>query len=383
MIPYQPTFGLKLKHGNRYGPQSFAPPVSNATMGTMQPAVMTTGAGQTQASAQPAGHIAAPTTPTYTVADDPFATSAAAQPVTQTVAPAAEQPVAVPPPTAAPPAVTPYDAKSTQGRMEAAKSLGYTEPAPFDPSGMMGFIPGGNLAAEAMGIEMGPTNEEAAGKYTPEGFVYGPEGRAYNPVTGKAENVYANKGAFKSGFSEGYSKLREAGESAPSAFLGSYENSIYKQKEGRPDMTDAQARAARLRGEGAPIETVAGYTDFGTMPGQPVATEFGIGTLNESGTISTPGGGTVVALTNTADPSAGNISLLNTSGAGQLAAQQELERRSSSDDDNGMAGFVAKDSSGGNYRTDSSGTSGAFTGGVTGMEDEYDEPSDDNSGGGK
>ena len=43
-----------------------------------------------------------------------------------------------------------------------------------------------------------------------------------------------------------------------------------------------------------------------------------------------------------------------------------------SDDDGGMGGFTVSDGAGGTYQTDSSGTAGAFTGGPTGMEDEYD-----------
>ena len=42
------------------------------------------------------------------------------------------------------------------------------------------------------------------------------------------------------------------------------------------------------------------------------------------------------------------------------------------DDDDDPGGFTVTDSSGQEYRTDSSGTAGAFTGGEVGMEDEYD-----------
>ena len=42
-----------------------------------------------------------------------------------------------------------------------------------------------------------------------------------------------------------------------------------------------------------------------------------------------------------------------------------------SDDDGGMGGFTVSDGAGGTYQTGSSGTAGAFTGGRTGMEDEY------------
>lgn len=44
----------------------------------------------------------------------------------------------------------------------------------------------------------------------------------------------------------------------------------------------------------------------------------------------------------------------------------------SQDDDGGMGGFTVQGPGGTTYTTDSSGTSGAFTGGPTGMEDEYD-----------
>ena len=42
------------------------------------------------------------------------------------------------------------------------------------------------------------------------------------------------------------------------------------------------------------------------------------------------------------------------------------------DSGGGMGGFTVSDAQGGTYTTDSSGTSGAYTGGPTGMEDEYD-----------
>ena len=114
---------------------------------------------------------------------------------------------------------------------------------------------------------------------------------------------------------------------------------------------------------------------------------MGIGVINEAGQIETPQG-TVVSMT---DPYTGqSISLLgstNNSATGKstISAQTELARNQALDarsnpEGSGMSGFNVSDGEGGSYQTDSSGTAGAFSGGVTGMEDEYDEPSGNGGG---
>jgi len=270
------------------------------------------------------------------------------------------------------------------------------------------------------------------GTYDAQGNVFGPEGRAYDPITGRAVASYASPSAAMSTIGGGYSKLRDAGEGVISSALGSYDNSVYKQMDLDPTLNIAGARAARMRGEGAPMGTVAdlinmntqiaagdytglsdddidrvegtpitatqlGFTGdrpapsnisgkFGTQTGDIVALEGGqFGVRNESGTIETPTG-TVVSISDSTRPGE-NISLLSNDPATQLRANQELSLRAGENDGQGsMSGFNVSDGQGGSYQTSSSGNteadaSGQFgTQGPMGMEDEYDEPV--NTGGG-
>ena len=222
----------------------------------------------------------------------------------------------------------------------------------------------GGLASKGMDALGLPGNYGEHGTTDAMGNVYGHSGRAYDPVTGRAVGSYRSGSDWKNAAFGGYNNLRAAGENPISAGLGSYENSIHNPYFARDNAADA--RAARLRGgsasthgltttagninqntfEGGQNAVTAGQLGFtndraynrdlvdnntgvwGTGTGDLAATEFGPGVINESGTIS-HGGGTVVGLTNTADPSAGNITLLGTSDAAKAAAQEELERRAS------------------------------------------------------
>ena len=82
--------------------------------------------------------------------------------------------------------------------------------------------------------------------------------------------------------------------------------------------------------------------------------------------------------------------MLSNDPATQLRANQELSLRAGENDGQGsMSGFNVSDGQGGSYQTSSSGNteadaSGQFgTQGAMGMEDEYDEPSGNESSGGK
>lgn len=319
-------------------------------------------------------------------------------------------------------------------RIPQAQGLGYAR-GTQNPLGLaLAAIPGGSFLSNAMGL-----NDEytygSYGTYDAQGNVFGPEGRAYDPITGRAVASYASPSAAMSTIGGGYSKLRDAGEGVISSALGSYDNSVYKQMDLNPELNIAGARAARMRGEGAPMGTVAdlinmntqiaagdytglsdddidrvegtpitaaqlGFTGdraapsnisgkFGTAPGDIVALDNGqFGVRNESGTISTPTG-TVVSLSDSTNPGQ-SISLLSNNAATQLQANQELSLRAGDNDGQGsMSGFNVDDGQGGSYQTDSSGTAGAGTSqgsGVYGMEDEYDEPTpsgNDNDSGGK
>ena len=218
------------------------------------------------------------------------------------------------------------------------------------------------------------------------GNVFGPDGRAYDPITGRAVGSYGNTGDWKNAAVGGYQNLRGAGLNPVEAGLGSYENSIYNPAFGAPEgyVGDqaAYSRGARLRGgasaehgltstagiinentfgtqaapigsldaaaasgQGPALRDVSGEMlgfdntrafsadqasqntgQWGTETGDLAATEFGPGVINESGQIE-HGGGTVVALTDTSNPGGENISLLSDSTASQNRAREELERR--------------------------------------------------------
>ena len=241
----------------------------------------------------------------------------------------------------------------------------------------------GGLASKGMDALGLPGDYGEHGTTDAMGNIYGSEGRAYDPVTGRAVGSYGNSSDFKNAAFGGYQNLRDAGLNPIEAGLGSYENSIYNPAYQRG--SDAASRAARLRGGAASehgITSTAGIInqntfgqntvggldaaeDYGQRPdtggmrpvtgemlgfddsrafsadqasqntgqwghntGDIAATEFGPGVINDSGQIE-HAGGTVVALTDTRNPGGENISLLN----GQTPeATAELARRASNDD---------------------------------------------------
>lgn len=400
-IPYQPTFALQPKHGFRYGPSAFVP--ATAPINAPPPPL-----GLQGSAAAPPPVMGTQQGPSY--ANDPFGGN---------------------------------DFQQQPNYVPAAQSLGYTQ-GTQNPLGILQAVPVLGTAMGAMGAFDNMPNQTYGNyqTYDAQGNVFGTEGRAYNPVTGKAAQSYASKDDWFNTVGDSYTKLRAAGEDIPNSIFGSYENSLYAQQELNPNLNTAQARAAQLRGtadaRGVPsiqglieantammdpnyaasqgfaeddLDRVGGRTitadmlgfdgsrpmptnisgRFGTQSGDIARTEMGLGVINESGQIETPQG-TVVSMT---DPYTGkSISLLgstlnSTDGSSTLSAQSELARNQALDarsnpEGSGMSGFDVSDGDGGSYQTDSSGTSGAFTGGVTGMEDEYDEPtSNDNDSGGK
>jgi len=455
-VPYQPTYSLQPQHGTRYGPSQFVPPVATATaspqtLGAQTPATTGVGAGS-----------ATPQAPNYN--QDPFAQSATVNGQVQTgvgFRPATPgttfpypgtgtPPPGAVPPTTAPPTTVPgaavnqtiqtlagdNDRQGGYDRIPAAQALGYTQ-GTQNPLGIaLGLMPGGSFLMDALDINKDYTYGNY-GTYDTEGNVFGREGRAYDPITGRAAQSYASKDDWFNTVGNSYSKLRAAGEDIPNSMFGSYENSLYAQQAINPSLNTAQARAAQLRGtaDARGVPTMQGLIEantamydpayassqgfaeddldriggaaitaemlgfdgsrpapsnisgrFGTQPGDIARTEMGLGVINESGQIETPQG-TVVQMT---DPYTGqSISLLGStnnsaSGKSTISAQSELARNQALDarsnpEGSGMSGFDVDDGKGGSYQTDSSGTSGAFTGGVTGMEDEYDEPTTDDS----
>jgi len=397
-IPYQPTFSLNPKTGFRYSTQPFVPP--------QQPINTPPPLGLDGSSAAPPPTMGGQQGPAY--ANDPFGGN---------------------------------DNQFQADYRPAAQSLGYTR-GTQNPMGMLQAVPILGTAMGAMGAfdNMPDQTYGNYGTYDAKGNVFGPEGRAYNPETGRPAQSYATTGDYFNTVGNSYTNLRNAGENVFNSALGSYDNSVYRQMDydqerrgvldamgtpdTRPNMTIAGARAARYSNPAAPIGTIAdqmaiqsqiargdytGLSDddidrmedpnapkFGYGTGDYAATSFGLGKRNESGTISTTDSngnptGTVVSLSSSTNPGQ-SLSLLDTSARNQLAVNQELDNRATQGY-GGMAGFNASDGDGGSYQTDSSGTAGAGTAkagettqGVYGMEDEYDEPtptSNDNDSGGK
>ncbi len=467
-VPYQSTYSLQPKYGTRYGPSQFAPATASAspqTLGTAAPAVGTVGAGVPgQAGTQQTAGVMGSTTGTQTTQplafnQDPFASQGAVvngqqqqgvgfrdlppgtyPPVDSPPTTPGVPPTTTPPPVGADPVVEAMQQAGdnnggfdyASSRIPQAQGLGYAR-GTQNPLGLaLAAIPGGSFLSNAMGMDDDYTYG-SYGTYDAQGNVFGPEGRAYDPITGRAVASYASPSAAMNTITGGYSKLRDAGEGVIGSALGSYDNSVYKQMDLNPELNIAGARAARMRGEGAPMGTVAdlinmntqiaagdytglsdddidrvqgtpitaaqlGFTGdraapsnisgkFGTAPGDIVALDNGqFGVRNESGTISTPTG-TVVSISDSTNPGQ-NISLLSNNAATQLKANQELSLRAGDNDgQGGMSGFNVSDGQGGSYQTDSSGTADfGKVGGVTGMEDEYDEPTpsgNDNDSGGK
>ena len=226
------------------------------------------------------------------------------------------------------------------------------------------------------------------GTYDAQGNVFGPAGRAYDPITGRAVASYGTKTDAYDTITGSYGKLRDAGEGVVSSALGSYDNSVYKQMDLDPTLNIQGARTARNRGVGAPINTVAGMIEantaidrdtalsnssrqeneaapittdmlgftgqrlgeptsttgkFGSGVGDVVALQGGeFGVRNSDGTVSTPSG-TVVQISDTATGE--SISLLGGDARNELRANQELDARSGNQN---MSGFMADDGDGGN-----------------------------------
>ena len=435
IIPYQPTYSLTPQYGTRYGPSEFAPPTapvsSPQTLGTQTPAVNTVGAGA--ASPQP-----------MTYNQDPFAqpTGTGFRPATTTGYTASGTtpyvPPTTPPPMPATTMATNNTIQATQAasnggqdvsqpdKIAAAQSLGYTRGTQNPLALGLAALPLGGLIADKMDLNKDYTYG-THGTYDAAGNVFGSQGRAYDPITGRAAQSYAGVTDYYGGLKDSYSNLRAAGESVPGSLLGSYENSLYAQQAINPSLNTAQARAAMLRGtaDARGLPTIQGLIEantaavdpayakdqgystndfdfmgstpitaemlgfdgsrpmptnisgrFGTQPGDLARTQMGIGVINEAGQIETPQG-TVISIN---DPYTGKeVSLLNNNAQTELARNQILEARSNPEGA-GMSGFNVSDGEGGSYQTDSSGTAGAFSGGVTGMEDEYDGPSGNGGG---
>ena len=259
------------------------------------------------------------------------------------------------------------DFEFAANKIPAAQSLGYTQ----GTQSLLNAIPVVGTIARMTGYEAPTDTYGDYGTYDAEGNVFGTEGRAYDPITGRAAQSYDKpsdwygswlgigtpEGAF--GSSSSYGKLRAAGEGPIQSLLGDYENSLYRQQELNPNLNTAQARAAMLRGtadaSGVPtmqgiIEAntamynpayaaaqgfadddidrmggtevtreMLGFTDarpdpgkisgrFGTQTGDVARTEMGLGVINDLGQIETPTG-TVVAISDPYNPGT-NISLL-------------------------------------------------------------------------
>ena len=300
-VPYQSTYSLQPKYGTRYGPSQFAPATASAspqTLGTTTPAVATVGAGvpgqagQQQTAGVVGATTGVQTTQTLAFNQDPFAQQGAivngqrqqgvgfrdlppgsyppvGSPPTAPVVP----PTTTPPPSGADPVVAAMQQAGgddnggfdyAASRIPQAQSLGYAR-GTQNPLGLaLAAIPGGSFLSNAMGI-----NDEytygSYGTYDAQGNVFGPEGRAYDPITGRAVASYASPSAAMSTIGGGYSKLRDAGEGVISSALGSYDNSVYKQMDLDPTLNIAGARAARMRGEGAPMGTVADLININTQ----------------------------------------------------------------------------------------------------------------------
>tara|TARA_R110002153_G_scaffold181652_1_gene334980 strand:- start:241 stop:1332 length:1092 start_codon:yes stop_codon:yes gene_type:complete len=151
---------------------------------------------------------------------------------------------------------------TTTPTQNAAANLGYERGTSSILSGMTSMIPGGNFIKGPLGIGANDTfgNEGTADS---QGNVFDSTGRAWDPITGRAVASYDDLGAGVNTIKNSYGKLRAHGEGPISSALGSYDNSIYKQMDDQrnPDgstITKGEARTARLRGEGAPLSTVAG-----------------------------------------------------------------------------------------------------------------------------
>jgi hypothetical protein len=219
-----------------------------------------------------------------------------------------------------------------QARINQAQSYGYTQGVQ-NPAGIVRAVPVvGNFMADS--LNMGQDSKYTygdPGTYDAQGNVFADKGRAYDPITGAPAQSYTKMTGEDSwlgnaygvgtegglfGSDSGYGKLRAAGESPVSSFLGSYDNSIYKQMDMDPSITTVEgARAARRRGENSPIEnlsntitqnTINAKTDefgniptgpvWGTQPGDYVQSDQGPLMVSDSGQMQNPQGGTTVMI---------------------------------------------------------------------------------------
>jgi len=355
-IPYQASYSLSSKYGNRYGPSGFAPSTTNLTspqtLGVQTPATQGVGAGPS--AAQPAQVLA------YN--QDPFAQTAMVNGVqTQGVGFVPTQSAAtisppdvnntgimIAPTTSAEQAATSVDQSaqsfgfsddSVPGYGPATEALGYTPGQKGIPELAMSFIPGGSFLADAIG------NQEStyghAGTYDPAtGALYGFDasnaeggfgtGQAYDPVTGKPVATYSSAGAALTGMGDsvgsifsgepaklaalnyGFSPASEAGLTTTQDIVasntlgyapGQPPTSDYVPQMVSPEMLNITKDTARYTA----AQDNTGV--FGAGTGDIAQTAMGPGVVNESGQIVTSGG-TVVSIT---DPTTGEKhSLLGT-----------------------------------------------------------------------
>ena len=197
-IPYQPTFSLQPKYGFRYSAQPFAPPSAPVAAPPPPPA------GLQGSAATPPPVMGTQQGGQTNWQSDPF--------------------------------------QSDPNRIPAAQTLGYaagTQP----PFGILSaIIPGIGLLQSLSGADTSGGGKYTYGNYQTydaQGNVFGPEGRAYDPVTGTAAQSYASPQAWLGGWlgtgtpegafgsSGSYGKLRAAGENVFNSLLGSYDNSTY------------------------------------------------------------------------------------------------------------------------------------------------------------
>lgn len=244
-IPYQPTYTVQPKYGFRYGPSAFAPTIS-----TVAPPPV--GLQGSQATPPPVmGTQQGSPTPAYY--QDPLAQGGGREGGQPDYRPVAQQ-------------------------------LGYT-PGQQHPMNVLNMLPGGTIVTGALGINDDPKyNYGKYGTYDYSGNVFGTEGRAYNPITGKAAQSSASPQAWmgnwlgigtEEGFggpSSSYGKLRGSGENVFNSLFGSYENSIYAQRELNPSLNTAQARAAMARGtaDARGVPTVQGLIEANTKLADPM-----------------------------------------------------------------------------------------------------------------
>ena len=205
----------------------------------------------------------------------------------------------------------------------AAQELGYTQ---TDREGIPGLLTAGKRL-------FGQTDYGRAGTFDEQGNVFGSTGRAYNPITGRPEQNFANLGAYADTVGSGYQNLRAAGLNPVAAAFGSYENSphFYRDQGIDPGYADAfginplqlqgydttagnvfanttghdifgeeqefvditpEALGATATGEGA--RNYSELSDntgvFGTGAGDIFSTGQNIGVLQDSGQLATAGG---------------------------------------------------------------------------------------------